>query len=57
MVEQEKYKNMLQRIIEETENQNIRSSEQLIKMLISELSNNESLEKYTHSVAKKRTAF
>ncbi|WP_249871329.1 hypothetical protein [Oceanobacillus saliphilus] len=52
MVEQERYKNMLQRLIDETENQNIRTSEQLIKMLISELTNSKSLQKYSQSMAK-----
>ncbi|MGJ9457637.1 hypothetical protein [Oceanobacillus sp. CF4.6] len=52
MVEQEKYKNMLRRMIDETEKQNIHSSEELIKMLISELSSSKRLEKYAQSMAK-----
>ncbi|WP_176330279.1 hypothetical protein [Oceanobacillus rekensis] len=52
MVEQEKYKSMLRRMIDETEKQNIHSSEELIKMLINELSGNKSLEKYSQTMAK-----
>lgn len=38
MVEQEQYKNMLKKVIHETESFKIQSSEELIKKLIDELS-------------------
>ncbi|AIF44172.1 hypothetical protein [Virgibacillus sp. SK37] len=37
MGEQEKYKHMLKKIIDETENHTIKNSEQLIQILVSEL--------------------
>ncbi|MBD1223194.1 hypothetical protein [Virgibacillus halodenitrificans] len=37
MLEQEKYKDMLKKVIDETENHTIKNSEQLIQMLVSEL--------------------
>ncbi|WP_339227314.1 hypothetical protein NSQ77_17325 [Oceanobacillus sp. FSL K6-2867] len=49
MKEQEQYKEMLSKMIAETEKKKIHSSEDLIKKLISELSNSERLAKYTHS--------
>ncbi|MCM3397311.1 hypothetical protein [Oceanobacillus profundus] len=49
MKEQEKYKEMLSKMIDETEKKKIISSEDLIKKLISELSRSERLSKYTHS--------
>ncbi|MFC4023866.1 hypothetical protein ACFOUV_08680 [Oceanobacillus longus] len=52
MIEQEKYKNMLRRMIDETEKQNIHSSEELIKMLINELSSSKRLEKYAQYMTK-----
>lgn len=39
MVEQERYKDMLKKMIEETENEKFQSSEELIKALIHELTN------------------
>ncbi|SDQ24894.1 hypothetical protein [Virgibacillus salinus] len=39
MVEQERYKNMLKRMIDETENLKFQSSEELIQALIQELTN------------------
>ena len=39
MGEQERYKNMLKKLITETENEKIQSTEELIQMLISELKN------------------
>ncbi|MBP2078898.1 hypothetical protein [Oceanobacillus polygoni] len=49
MKEQEKLKEMLSKMIDETEKKKIHNSEDLIKKLISELSNSEPLAKYTHS--------
>lgn len=43
MSEQEEYKNMLQKLIAETESQQIKSSEELVRMLISEIKNSASL--------------
>ncbi|MFC2947272.1 hypothetical protein [Virgibacillus sediminis] len=39
MGEQERYKNLLRRVIDETENYKIKSSQELIQTLIKELSN------------------
>ncbi|WP_197046561.1 hypothetical protein [Oceanobacillus salinisoli] len=39
MGEQEKYKRMLKRLIDETENHQIKSAEELIQKLVKELSN------------------
>ncbi|WP_010647640.1 hypothetical protein [Oceanobacillus massiliensis] len=52
MVEQEQYKNMLKRMISETEDCKIRSSEEMIRMLVNELARNKNLEKYTQSLVK-----
>lgn len=52
MAEQENYKKMLRKVIEGTNNHTINTSEEIIRMLISELSTNKSLEKYTHSLVK-----
>ncbi|GGN53600.1 MULTISPECIES: hypothetical protein [Oceanobacillus] len=40
MGEQERYKNMLRKIIDETENEKIQTSEELIRTLINELTTN-----------------
>ncbi|AUJ23304.1 MULTISPECIES: hypothetical protein [Virgibacillus] len=37
MGEQEKYKNLLKKVIQETENQNINSSQEMVNMLVKEL--------------------
>jgi len=52
MIEQEKYKKILRKMIDDTENHKINTSEELIQLLITELSTTKSLEKYTHSLAK-----
>lgn len=52
MAEQEKLKKMLRRMIDDTESHKINSSEELIQLLITELSTTKSLEKYTHALAK-----
>ncbi|GAB3056852.1 hypothetical protein [Virgibacillus ainsalahensis] len=39
MNEQERYKNLLKKMIDETENYNIKSSQELIQTLIKELTN------------------
>lgn len=44
-LEQEQYQNILQRMIHDTENQKIGSSEELIKQLVKELSMNTNLKK------------
>ncbi|GLO67183.1 MULTISPECIES: hypothetical protein [Oceanobacillus] len=49
MKEQEQYQNILQRMIHDTENQKIGSSEELIKQLVEELSMNPNLKKYIHT--------
>lgn len=43
MSEQEEYKNMLQKLIAETESQKIKSSEELIRLLINEIKDSASL--------------
>ncbi|MGP4105590.1 hypothetical protein [Virgibacillus sp. L01] len=45
MVEQERYKNMLKKMIDETENSKFQSSEELIQALIQELTNGKSIHK------------
>lgn len=52
MHEQEKYKNMLKKMIDETENHKIQTSEELIQLLISEIKNSTSLNGNMHSLAK-----
>ena len=43
MQEQEQYKKMLRKVIDATENEKIQTSEELIRTLINELTNNHSL--------------
>lgn len=53
MSEQEKYKNMLRRVIEETESHKIKSSQELVQTLVSELTNSVSAKRNkTGTVAK-----
>lgn len=40
MGEQEKYKNLLRKVIQETENHKIQTSEEMVKTLIKELQSN-----------------
>ncbi|MCM3740239.1 hypothetical protein M3210_08150 [Oceanobacillus luteolus] len=40
MGEQERYKNMLKKVIDATENEKIQTSEDLIRTLVNELTNN-----------------
>lgn len=47
MHEQEQYKKMLKKVIDETETKKIQTSEELIRTLVTELTNNYSL-KSTH---------
>ncbi|WP_179151878.1 hypothetical protein [Oceanobacillus senegalensis] len=47
MREQEKYTRMLKQLIHETENQQIKSAEELIQKLIKELSSNQTLSEHT----------
>lgn len=44
MGEQERYKVMLEKLITDTENEKIQSSEELIRLLITEIKNNTSVE-------------
>ncbi|MBM7600525.1 hypothetical protein JOC34_002936 [Virgibacillus halotolerans] len=44
MGEQERYKVMLEKLIADTENEKIQSSEELIQLLINELKSNTSME-------------
>lgn len=44
MREQERYKVMLEKLIADTENEKIQSSEELIQLLINELKSNTSME-------------
>ncbi|CDQ38989.1 MULTISPECIES: hypothetical protein [Virgibacillus] len=41
MGEQEKYKNLLRKVIQETENHKIQTSEEMVKALVHELGNNQ----------------
>lgn len=52
MGEQEKYKNILKKVIDETENHRIQSSEELIQLLIHELKNGADFKENIQSFAK-----
>ncbi|WP_165769038.1 hypothetical protein [Virgibacillus profundi] len=52
MGEQEKYKKMLKKVIDETESYKIQSSEELIQMLIKELTNGTELKGNFQTLAK-----
>lgn len=50
MVEQERYKNMLKKVIDETESEKIQTSEELIRTLVKELTNNIGVKSQHHLV-------
>lgn len=52
MREQEKYKHMMKKVIDQTENHKIQSSEELIQLLINELTNGTDIKGNIQTLAK-----